>query len=84
MANTYTLIASSTAGSGGAAYIEFTSIPNTYTDLLVMLSLRTAGGGGGGGGSEGCGGAGRGGSGGGSGEDGGSIVTGKQIGRAHV
>ena len=40
MANTYTLIASSTVGSGGAAYIEFTSIPNTYTDLLVSTSLR--------------------------------------------
>ena len=41
MANTYTLIASSTVGSGGAAYIEFTSIPASYTDLLVLLSLRT-------------------------------------------
>jgi hypothetical protein len=43
MATTYTLIASSTVGSGGAANIEFTSIPNTYTDLLVKLSLRTVG-----------------------------------------
>jgi hypothetical protein len=41
MANTYTLIASSTVGSGGAANIEFTSIPATYTDLLVLLSIRT-------------------------------------------
>lgn len=41
MANTYTLIASSTVGSGGAANIEFTSIPNTYTDLLIKYSLRT-------------------------------------------
>jgi len=41
MANTYTLIASSTVGSGGAAYVEFTSIPATYTDLLVRLSLRS-------------------------------------------
>ena len=40
MANTYTLIASSTVGSGGAANIEFTSIPATYTDLLVKLSIR--------------------------------------------
>lgn len=40
MATTYTLIASSTVGSGGAANIEFTSIPNTYTDLLVKLSVR--------------------------------------------
>ena len=45
MANTYTLIASSTVGSGGAANIEFASIPSTYTDLCVLLSLRTAGGG---------------------------------------
>jgi hypothetical protein len=40
MANTYTLIASSTVGSGGAAYVEFTSIPATYTDLKLVLSLR--------------------------------------------
>lgn len=40
MANTYTLIASSTVGSGGAANIEFTSIPGTYTDLLVKVSAR--------------------------------------------
>ena len=38
---TYTLISSVTVGSGGAANIEFTSIPATYTDLLVMLSGRT-------------------------------------------
>jgi hypothetical protein len=41
MANTYTLIASSTIGSGGAANIEFTSIPATYTDLLLVISART-------------------------------------------
>ena len=46
MANTYTLIASSTVGSGGAANIEFTSIPSTYTDLLVKLSSRSNRGGG--------------------------------------
>jgi hypothetical protein len=40
MANTYTLIASSTVGSGGASYVEFTSIPATYTDLKLVLSLR--------------------------------------------
>ena len=40
MANTYTLIASSTVGSGGAATIDFTSIPNTYTDLLLKVSAR--------------------------------------------
>ena len=41
MANTYTLIASSTVGSGGAASINFTSIPSTYTDLCLKVSLRT-------------------------------------------
>jgi hypothetical protein len=40
MANTYTLIASSTVGSGGAANIQFTSIPQTYTDLLIKISGR--------------------------------------------
>lgn len=41
MANTYTLIASNTVGSGGSAYVEFTSIPNTYTDLNLVGSART-------------------------------------------
>lgn len=40
MPNTMTLISSSTVGAGGAANIEFTSIPATYTDLCVMFSLR--------------------------------------------
>jgi hypothetical protein len=40
MANTYTLISNTTVGSGGAATISFTSIPATYTDLLVSLSGR--------------------------------------------
>ena len=40
MANTYTLIASQTVGSGGASAITFSSIPNTYTDLLVKVSAR--------------------------------------------
>jgi hypothetical protein len=40
MANTYTLIASSTVGSGGAASIDFTSIPATYTDLKLVYSVR--------------------------------------------
>ena len=30
-----------TVGSGGAASIEFTSIPQTYTDLAIVLSART-------------------------------------------
>jgi hypothetical protein len=42
MANTYTLIASSTVGSGGASNIDFTSIPATYTDLCVLVSARSA------------------------------------------
>ena len=43
MANTMTLIASSTVGSGGAASIDFTSIPSTYTDLVLKISVRAAG-----------------------------------------
>ena len=43
MANTYTLISSVTVGSGGAANMEFTSIPSTYTDLLVKVSARNTG-----------------------------------------
>ena len=41
MANTYEAIATVTVGSGGAATIGFTSIPATYTDLLIKLSLRS-------------------------------------------
>jgi hypothetical protein len=41
MATTYTLINSTTVGSGGAASITFSSIPSTYTDLLVKLSVRS-------------------------------------------
>jgi hypothetical protein len=41
MANTYVQIGSTiTVGSGGAATIDFTSIPATYTDLIVKTSLR--------------------------------------------
>jgi len=40
MATTYTLIASSTVGSGGASTIDFTSIPATYTDLVLTHSTR--------------------------------------------
>ena len=40
MANTYTLIASSTVGAGGASSISFSSIPSTYTDLVIKLSTR--------------------------------------------
>jgi hypothetical protein len=40
MANTFELIASSTVGSGGAASIDFTSIPATFTDLCLKVSAR--------------------------------------------
>jgi hypothetical protein len=40
MAATYEAIATVTVGSGGAANIEFTSIPATYTDLLLKVSAR--------------------------------------------
>ena len=42
MANTYTLIDKATVGSGGAASINFTSIPATYTDLIIKFSLRNS------------------------------------------
>ena len=42
MANTYELITSSTVGSGGAASVTFSSIPQTYTDLLIFSSYRGA------------------------------------------
>lgn len=38
---TYQLISSVTVGSGGAATMAFTSIPSTYTDLLVKVSARS-------------------------------------------
>ena len=34
------LIASATVGAGGAASIDFTSIPQTYTDLTLVISTR--------------------------------------------
>ena len=40
MANTYTLIASNTLSSS-AASVTFSSIPNTYTDLLVKISAKS-------------------------------------------
>ena len=40
MPNTYTLISSVTVGSGGAATINFSSIPSTYTDLVLKTSFR--------------------------------------------
>ena len=40
MATTYEKIASVTVGSGGAASIDFTSIPGTFDDLVIHASLR--------------------------------------------
>jgi hypothetical protein len=40
MPDTFELIASSTVGSGGAATISFSSIPSTYTDLVLKISGR--------------------------------------------
>lgn len=37
-----TLIATSTVGAGGAASIEFTGIPQDGTDLLLVVSARSA------------------------------------------
>ena len=40
MANTFELIASSTVTGATAASISFSSIPSTYTDLVLKLSAR--------------------------------------------
>ena len=42
MATTFELIASASVGSGGSAFMEFTVIPSTYTDLCVKISGRSA------------------------------------------
>ena len=44
MANTYTALSTVTVGSGGAASILFSSIPNTYTDLCIVMSARSTAG----------------------------------------
>jgi hypothetical protein len=41
MANTYVKIASVSVGLLGAASMDFTSIPSTYTDLLLDISARS-------------------------------------------
>ena len=41
MATTYEAIATVTVGSGGSSSIEFSSIPQTYTDIQLLMSLRT-------------------------------------------
>ena len=43
MATTFELIDKATVGASGAASVEFTSIPNTYNDLCVLMSLRVDG-----------------------------------------
>jgi hypothetical protein len=40
MANTFVKIQTVTVGSGGSATIEFTSIPQTYTDLKIVVTGR--------------------------------------------
>ena len=43
MATTFVKIGNTvTVGSGGTNSIDFTSIPSTYTDLQLLLSVRTA------------------------------------------
>ena len=37
-----TKIATITVGAAGAASIEFTAIPNTFTDLMILISGRSA------------------------------------------
>ncbi len=41
MPSTYELIASNTVGSSGVASLTFSSIPSTYTDLVLYTSLRS-------------------------------------------
>ena len=43
MAATFKAIATVTVGSGGSSSISFSSIPATYNDLCVLLSVRTTG-----------------------------------------
>ena len=39
---TFTKIATVTVGTGGAANITFSAIPQTYTDLIIFYSLRSS------------------------------------------
>lgn len=41
MANTFVKIQTVTVGSGGSATITFSSIPQTYTDLKIVVSARS-------------------------------------------
>lgn len=38
---TMTLVSTVTVGAGGAASIDFTSIPQTFTDLCILIAART-------------------------------------------
>jgi hypothetical protein len=40
MPDTFNKIATVTVGAGGAATMAFSSIPQTYTDLIIKISLR--------------------------------------------
>lgn len=42
MPNTMTLISAVTVGSGGTSTIDFSSIPQTYTDLVLKVSGRSS------------------------------------------
>jgi hypothetical protein len=42
MAYTYSKIATYTVGSGGVASIDFINIPQTYTDLVLVASIRSS------------------------------------------
>lgn len=42
MAPTFKKIQTIEVGAGGSASIDFTSIPSTYTDLIIKLSVRDA------------------------------------------
>ena len=41
MAFTYSLLASSTVGAGGTSAIAFNNIPQNYTDLVLVMSIRS-------------------------------------------
>jgi hypothetical protein len=43
MATTYEAIATVTVGAGGASTISFSSIPSTFTDLVLKISARVSG-----------------------------------------
>jgi hypothetical protein len=45
MASTLVALQTVTVGAGGAATVSFTSIPQTYTDLVIKVSARTTTGG---------------------------------------